>query len=172
MRAVALTAALLLGVGPADAQGSLVGPAPEAGKRSAFLDAGSKPREASEEIQSRAYEGRASAAELRWLGEVHASMGKRAKALVYWKQAADAGDPRAPILIADHYFERIFGRGARPGPGMNLSLQERPPSAHVDEAAKWYRLAVERDDREDSRSRAQIGLDAMTNFQILKRILR
>jgi TPR repeat protein len=110
-----------------------------------------------QDLESSAAAGRADAAMLRRLGEYYASgEGGRKdlkEAARLWRAAAEAGDRRAPILLADSIFEKIFGP---PQPDGSRVRVGRVPRALTEEAAHWYELAFERDDRPEVRSRAQV----------------
>lgn len=72
---------------------------------------------------------------------------------VLWRAAAEGGDPRAPILIADHLYDEMWGRPKADGARVRTG---RLPRAKAEETIRWYRLAFERDDRPEARSRAQV----------------
>ncbi len=109
------------------------------------------------QLESAVAAGQASPGAFRQLGEFYASgrdgRKDRTEAVRLWKLAAEAGDARAPILLADRFSDEIFGR-AQPN-GFRVRTG-RMPRAKAEEALHWYRLAFERDDRPDARGRAQV----------------
>lgn len=109
------------------------------------------------ELEAMAASGKADRASLRALGEFYA-MGRDGKknvkeAMRLWNAAADAGDPRAPILIADRLYREIWGPQQPEGHYVRIG---RLPRAKTEEAIGWYKLAFERDDRPEVRDRAQV----------------
>ena len=96
---------------------------------------------------------------LRALGEMAmAGEGERrddGAALKLWKQAEAAGDPRAPILVADYLFLKTTGVAAPTTPGMQLTIRRSMAFDKLGETQRWYKLAAIRDDRPEVKSRAR-----------------
>jgi TPR repeat protein len=103
----------------------------------------------------------------RKLGEMYAAGdgGKRdpKKAVELWRQAEKAGDPLAPILVADQLFADITG-GKKPGPG-TYAFKGGVPVADIEVVEQWYREALERDPRPDVKQRAQYALQVLGSFK-------
>ena len=122
-----------------------------------LLVAGSAAGQPRSALEDAAAAGTADGFALRRLGEMYASGegGKKSRkeAARLWRAAADAGDARAPILLADQLYEEIYGRPDASGVRVRAG---RIPRAKAEEAMTWYRLAFERDDRPEVRSRAQV----------------
>ena len=96
---------------------------------------------------------------LRALGEM-AMAGEGARrdegaALKLWKQAEAAGDPRAPILVADHLFLKTTGVAAPAAPGGQLTIRRSMSLDKIGETQRWYKLAAIRDDRPEVQERAR-----------------
>jgi len=85
------------------------------------------------------------------------------KAMKLWMDAEKAGDPLAPMLVADQMFSDITG-GRKPGTGQ-YAFKGGIPAENVDLAMDWYREALKRDPRPDARQRAQAALNALQAFQ-------
>lgn len=99
----------------------------------------------------------------RRLGDMYAAGegGKRdaKKALSSWQAAEKAGDPLAPILVADQLFANLTG-GKTPQPGQ-YKFKGGIPTADLDIVEQWYQQAVQRDPRPEVRDRAQKALDVV-----------
>jgi len=85
------------------------------------------------------------------------------KAMQLWLEAEKAGDPLAPMLVADQMFSDITG-GRTPGTGQ-YAFKGGIPAQDIDVAMDWYREALKRDPRPDARERAQVALNALKTFQ-------
>lgn len=85
------------------------------------------------------------------------------KAMQLWFDAEKAGDPLAPILVADQMFSDITG-GQTPRTGQ-FAFKGGIPAADVDVAIDWYKEALKRDPRPDARQRAQVAINALQTFQ-------
>jgi len=85
------------------------------------------------------------------------------KAMQLWLDAEKAGDPLAPMLVADQMFSDITG-GRTPGTGQ-FAFKGGIPAQDVDVAMDWYREALKRDPRPEARKRAEAALNALTTFQ-------
>lgn len=85
------------------------------------------------------------------------------KAMQLWFDAEKAGDPLAPILVADQMFSDITG-GQTPRTGQ-FAFRGGIPAGDVDVAMDWYKEALKRDPRPDARQRAQVALNALQTFQ-------
>jgi TPR repeat protein len=104
---------------------------------------------------------------LRKLGEMYAAGdgGKRdtKKAVELWRQAEKAGDPLAPILVADQLFSDITG-GKKPGPG-TYAFKGGVPTGDIEVIEQWYKEALERDPRPDVKQRAQYAIKVLESFK-------
>jgi TPR repeat protein len=103
----------------------------------------------------------------RKLGEMYASGegGKRdrKKAVALWQQAEKAGDPMAPILVADQLFSDMTG-GKQPVPG-KFGFKGGVPVEDLKIVEQWYREAQTRDPRPEVRKRAEMALYVLKSFQ-------
>lgn len=103
----------------------------------------------------------------RKLGEMYAAGdgGRRdeQKAMSLWRAAEKAGDPFAPILVADQLFSDLTG-GRKPGPG-TYAFRGGVPVADIEVIEDWYKEALERDPRPDVKTRAQTALGVLKSFK-------
>jgi len=103
----------------------------------------------------------------RRLGEMYAAGdgGKRdkKKAVELWKTAEKAGDPMAPILVADQLFSDLTG-GKKPGPG-KFGFHGGIPVSDIEAIEEWYKAAEERDPRPDVKQRAKYALSVLATFK-------
>lgn len=124
------------------------------------------PAEARQWYEKAANQQNAQAA--RKLGEMYASGdgGRRdkKKAMSLWQAAEKAGDPLAPILVADQMFSEITG-GRKPEPG-RFAFRGGIPVADIDVVEDWYRQALARDPRPDVKARAELALSVLASFKV------
>lgn len=103
----------------------------------------------------------------RMLGEMYANGdgGKRdkKKAMELWKTADSAGEPMAPILVADELFSEITG-GRKPGPGQ-FAFRGGVPVADIEVVEDWYRQALNRDPRPEVKKRAEYAISVLGYFK-------
>jgi hypothetical protein len=103
----------------------------------------------------------------RKLGEMYAAGdgGKRdtKKALQLWMTAEKAGDPLAPILVADQLFSQLTG-GKKPGPGQ-YAFRGGIPVSDISVIEDWYKEAQQRDPRPEVKKRAEYALDVLGRFK-------
>jgi TPR repeat protein len=122
--------------------------------------AGSRPdyAEARKWYEKAAAQNNAQAA--RRLGEMYArgDGGRKdtKKAVELWTKAEAAGDPMAPILVADQLFADVTG-GKKPGPG-TYAFKGGVPLGDLEVIESWYREARDRDPRPDVKKRAEYAL--------------
>ena len=102
-------------------------------------------------------------AALRMLGDMYAKgeggRKNKKKALESWRAAEAAGDPYAPILVADRMFADLTG-GKAPGPG-KFKIAGGTPIGALDDTSAWYGEALKRDPRPDVRRRAELALNVL-----------
>jgi TPR repeat protein len=103
----------------------------------------------------------------RKLGEMYANGdgGKKdtKKAVELWRQAETAGDPLAPILVADQLFADITG-GKKPGPG-TFAFKGGVPVGDIEIVQSWYQEALDRDPRPDVKQRAKYAISVLEQFK-------
>lgn len=103
----------------------------------------------------------------RKLGEMYAKGlgGKKnkKKALDNWIAAEKAGDPEAPVLVADLYYEEITGQ-KDPKPGQ-FKFMGGVPESRIDDAIAWYDAAQKRDPRPEVQARAKMGLYVLNTLK-------
>jgi TPR repeat protein len=122
--------------------------------------------------QARAWFEKAAAqkhpAALRMLGDMYAKGegGKRdtKKALESWQAAEAAGDPFAPILVADQLFSDMTG-GGKPGAG-KFKIAPGTPISRMDDISAWYKEAEKRDPRPEVRQRAKLAENVLGQIKI------
>jgi len=105
---------------------------------------------------------------LRMLGDMYAKGegGKtdKKKALESWQAAEKAGDPFAPILVADQLFGDISG-GKPPGSG-KFKIAPGTPASRMDDISAWYQEAAKRDPRPDVRQRAELAVQVLSQIKV------
>jgi TPR repeat protein len=103
----------------------------------------------------------------RKLGDMYAKGlgGKKStkKALDSWIAAEKAGDPLAPVLVADLYYEEITGQ-KDPKPGQ-FKFMGGVPESRIDDAIAWYGAAQDRDPRPEVQSRAKMALYVLNTLK-------
>ena len=103
----------------------------------------------------------------RRLGEMYAKGdgGKKdvKKAMELWIAAEKAGDPMAPILVADQMFSQMTG-GKTPGPG-TYAFKNAVPVADIEVVEDWYKQASARDPRPDVKKRADYALAILAGLK-------
>jgi TPR repeat protein len=122
--------------------------------------------------QARAWFEKAAAqqhpAALRMLGDMYAKGegGKKdpKKALENWQGAEKAGDPFAPILVADQLFADMTG-GKKPGSG-KFKIAPGTPVSRMDDISSWYQEAAKRDPRADVRQRAELAVKVLAQIKV------
>jgi hypothetical protein len=122
--------------------------------------------------QARAWFEKAAAqkhpAALRMLGDMYAKGegGKKdpKKAMESWQAAEKAGDPFAPILVADQLFGDMTG-GKKPGSG-KFKIAPGTPISRMDDISAWYQEAAKRDPRPDVRERAELAVKVLAQIKI------
>ena len=87
----------------------------------------------------------------------------RKKALDQWIAAEKAGDPLAPVLVADLYYEEITGQ-KDPAPGQ-FKFMGGVPESRIDDAIAWYGAAQKRDPRPEVQQRAKMGLYVLNTLK-------
>jgi hypothetical protein len=104
---------------------------------------------------------------MRRLGVMYASGdgGKKdtKKALQLWMAGEKAGDPLAPILVADQLFSDLTG-GRKPGPGQ-YKFKGGVPTGDIGIIEDWYREAAKVDPRPDVKTRADYALKILTSLK-------
>ena len=105
---------------------------------------------------------------LRMLGDMYAKGegGKRdtKKAIELWMAAEKAGDPFAPILVADQLFSDMTG-GGKPGAG-KFKIAPGTPISRMDDISAWYKEAETRDPRPDVKQRAQLAENVLSQIKV------
>jgi TPR repeat protein len=122
--------------------------------------------------QARAWFEKAAAqkhpAALRMLGDMYAKGegGKRdpKKALESWQAAEKAGDPFAPILVADQLFSDMTG-GGKVGAG-KFKIAPGTPISRMDDISAWYKEAEKRDPRPEVRQRAKLAENVLGQIKV------
>jgi hypothetical protein len=103
----------------------------------------------------------------RRLGEMYAKGdgGRRdpKKAMELWQTAEAAGDPLAPILVADQLFSDLTG-GRTPGAG-KYAFRGGVPVKDIEVIEDWYREALNRDPRPEVKERARVALYTLATFK-------
>jgi hypothetical protein len=104
---------------------------------------------------------------LRMLGDMNAKGegGKKdtKKAIELWMEAEKAGDPFAPILVADQLFADMTG-GGKPGSG-KFKIAPGTPISRMDDISAWYKEAEQRDPRADVKHRAGIAVKVLAQIK-------
>ncbi len=85
------------------------------------------------------------------------------KALQLWMAGEKAGDPLAPILVADQLFSDMTG-GRKPGPGQ-YKFKGGVPSGDIGVIEDWYRQAAKVDPRPDVKTRADYALKVLASLK-------
>ena len=103
----------------------------------------------------------------RRLGEMYvAGQGgkkSRKKALDLWMAAEKAGDPLAPVMVADLYYEEITGQKT-PAPGQ-FEFIGGVPQSRIEDTIAWYDAARERDPRPEVQARAKMALYVLNTLK-------
>ena len=104
---------------------------------------------------------------MRKLGAMYASGdgGKKdaKKALQLWMAGEKAGDPLAPILVADQLFSNMTG-GRKPGPGQ-YKFKGGVPTGDIGVIEDWYKEAAKVDPRPDVKTRADYALKILVSLK-------
>jgi TPR repeat protein len=104
---------------------------------------------------------------MRTLGSMYVSGdgGKKdtKKALELWMAGEKAGDPMAPILVADQLFSQITG-GKTPAPGQ-YKFKGGVPVQDIGVVEDWYKEAAKVDPRPEVRSKADYALKILASLK-------
>ena len=85
------------------------------------------------------------------------------KALELWMSGEKAGDPLAPILVADQLFSNLTG-GRKPGPGQ-YKFKGGVPTGDIGVIEDWYKEAAKIDPRPDVKTRADYALKILASLK-------